>query len=336
MSLTVQTVVLEPSDQYPLFVTAKRYTSPKTVSSESNGITLIMTHATGMHKECWEPVLEALFDSCPGIVEAWSIDAPNHGHAAVLNYHSLLTKFTDIFGWDEYGRALANFLSAGPTRGACVDFASRNLVGLGHSMGAVSMVWLQSTPFPIRFGALILVEPMLNAPGQNIANQVNHFYALTYQRRDVWPSRKAALKDFSSSKGYKSWHPSIISLFVQHAIRDHPAKNFSFGSYDGVSLACDRFHEAACYRGGSELSVTMVGALTNISHTIPVHVIWGEIEDSLSRAAKDALNDESNSNIRFASVSWVPNAGHLVIQNSPSGVATAIQKVIHPPVSAKL
>ena len=41
--------------------------------------------------------------------------------------------------WEEYGRAIGHFLIAGSARGARVDFSKRNLCGIGHSMGAVSL-----------------------------------------------------------------------------------------------------------------------------------------------------------------------------------------------------
>ncbi|KAG8983893.1 hypothetical protein FRB90_005672, partial [Tulasnella sp. 427] len=146
----------------------------------------------------------------------------------------------------------------------------------------------------------------------------------TYQRRDVWPSREAALKDFKSSRGYKNWDPRMIELFVQYALRDHPASRYKVAPWNGVSLACGRWHEAACYRGGSELVNALVPRLAAMSRQIPVSVIFGMIEDSVPLKAKQALADASVSEIQFASVHWVPNAGHLVVQNSPSGVAQAV------------
>lgn len=41
--------------------------------------------------------------------------------------------------WDDYGRAIGQFLQAGTARGAKIDFTKRKLWALGHSMGAVSM-----------------------------------------------------------------------------------------------------------------------------------------------------------------------------------------------------
>lgn len=52
---------------------------------------------------------------------------------------ALLLSFAALVPWEDYGRAVAQFLRAGPARGAKVDFTKRKLWGLGHSMGAVSM-----------------------------------------------------------------------------------------------------------------------------------------------------------------------------------------------------
>jgi hypothetical protein len=40
---------------------------------------------------------------------------------------------------EKYAQAVHHFLSAGPDHGARVDFKTRNLVGIGHSLGSVSM-----------------------------------------------------------------------------------------------------------------------------------------------------------------------------------------------------
>ena len=70
-------------------------------------------------------------------------------------------------------------------------------------------------------------------------------FPATYQRRDVWPSREVALRDFKAAKGYASWDRGVVELFVAHALRPHPAHDFEYGSFKGVVLSCSRFHEAA-------------------------------------------------------------------------------------------
>lgn len=104
MPLDTASFVLEASTDYPYHITAKRYSDPRTQDSyaeDPSAITLILTHATGMHKECWEIVTEHLFDKCFAagstikIRDAWSIDCITHGDAAVLNENILRTSFTE-------------------------------------------------------------------------------------------------------------------------------------------------------------------------------------------------------------------------------------------------
>jgi hypothetical protein len=81
----------------------KRYWVPEFESKDADAATLVLAHATGFHKELWEPVLEELYDqmavssrtnsSVPKIRDAWAIDCPNHGESAVLNEETLSTGY---------------------------------------------------------------------------------------------------------------------------------------------------------------------------------------------------------------------------------------------------
>lgn len=94
MHLNVTSHVLKASDHYPYHLVAKRYTTA--AADDPTAITLILTHATGMHKECWEPILERIFaEPDIKIRGAWTIDSPNHGEAAVLNERRLQTDWID-------------------------------------------------------------------------------------------------------------------------------------------------------------------------------------------------------------------------------------------------
>ena len=46
------------------------------------------------------------------------------------------------------------------------------------------------------------------------AGTVSHLVASAYQRRDVWPSRKAAVKDLKGNSMFGSWTAEQIELFV--------------------------------------------------------------------------------------------------------------------------
>jgi hypothetical protein len=95
MALTFESYIFNPRPRLPLLLTAKRY-QPSSGSDLEDGFTLIFTHGAGFHKEQWEPTIEHLFElqsknpNGPKIREAWSIDAPNHGEAGVLNEQKLL------------------------------------------------------------------------------------------------------------------------------------------------------------------------------------------------------------------------------------------------------
>ena len=164
--------VLQPSSEYPLFITAKRYWIPEFEGNASSpsAQTLIVLHSTSFHKESWEPALEDLFQLASqsgnktNIREAWAIDCPNHGESANLNHRALSDPgfakcmcycsprgvwLSDdlLVSCEKYAQAIRRFISAGLNHGAHVDFQKRNLVGIGHSLGANAMWVLFPTQF---------------------------------------------------------------------------------------------------------------------------------------------------------------------------------------------
>lgn len=91
--LLSESYVFDPRPYYPLVSTVKRFWDP---SWTVDGLTLVFTHGTGFHKEQWEPTIDDLLELIrqqnPNKIkvrEIWTIDAPNHGDAAILNEKSL-------------------------------------------------------------------------------------------------------------------------------------------------------------------------------------------------------------------------------------------------------
>ena len=158
--LIAEAYVCDPRPDYPFLITAKRYTVSSCVPEEPEALTLVLAHGTGYHKEHWEPTLEHIFeyaarDGRVKIRDAWAIDCPNHGDAAVLNERTLLWGYDNCtrtvsllhaacspllmpVSWEEYARSVHLFLS-GLYPGVGVDFAKRKLVGIGHSMGCIAL-----------------------------------------------------------------------------------------------------------------------------------------------------------------------------------------------------
>ncbi|KAF7356271.1 Alpha/beta-hydrolase [Mycena venus] len=138
-ALNIEPFVLDspptPSGK-PLRVAAKRYRSLGKIPQD--GITLLLFHGLGQHKEQWEPALEKLFtlhserSNLPRIREAWALDWQSHGEAAVLNEDALKDdpKSAPL---DLWASAIAGFLKSDLVAG-------HRLVGVGYSSGTVGLM----------------------------------------------------------------------------------------------------------------------------------------------------------------------------------------------------
>jgi len=97
MSLPFQAITLKPDASYPLHILAKRYniSHQETHRKPTGSLTAIVLHATGFHKETWEPTLSVLqrhLDSTKNrtiSLDVWCIECPNHGQSVVLNEEAL-------------------------------------------------------------------------------------------------------------------------------------------------------------------------------------------------------------------------------------------------------
>jgi len=91
--MLVESIICSPTPSYPLHIAAKRYSArhDSGVTGQQSGcdLTLIFLHSTSFPKEIWEPTIEYLLQGQnqwkAQIREAYAIDCPNHGVAAVLN-----------------------------------------------------------------------------------------------------------------------------------------------------------------------------------------------------------------------------------------------------------
>ena len=75
----------------------------------------------------------------------------------------------DVVPWGEYARSVHDFLT-GQGKGIPVDFSSRKLVGIGHSMGAVALYVLSplSTQIPFTHPSSFFPQNPLNNPSPQI------------------------------------------------------------------------------------------------------------------------------------------------------------------------
>lgn len=103
----------------------------------------------------------------------------------------------------------------------------RPLIGIGHSMGGNNLINL-SLMHPRLFTTLILIDPVIQRLPSRIGN-----YApakASANRRDRWPSRKAAEAAFRRSKFYQTWDPRVLELWIKYGLRDLPTYLYPFAT----------------------------------------------------------------------------------------------------------
>ncbi|KAJ2914575.1 hypothetical protein MD484_g5853, partial [Candolleomyces efflorescens] len=299
----METFVFDPRPSYPLLITANRYP----FSENPGGLTLVFAHGTGFHKEQWEPTIEDLkkLDDTGIIREVWSIEAPNHGDSAILNEEVLRLGYTPIFGWEEYTRAIHLFLSGFGKGLEGVDFSKHKLVGVGHSMGAVSLMLLAGHFPQVKFESLICCDLM--CMHERFGGTAKEFLVGgAERRRDTWPSKEEAYKIMKARGTWKTWDERVLRIFVASTAAGRA----------GIKLK-------ACYRDplGSSRAYRLLPSFVKETRT---HLIYGAIDDYLPAEVKEDILRVVGGVDELGSFSRVAGAGHLIPQQNPQGLAERI------------
>jgi len=233
--------------------------------------------------------------------------------------------------WMEYARAIHLILN-GFGKGIDVDFRSRNLVGVGHSMGASAII-LTRTIYPfVSWSSAILVEPMFLHP-KFLEATWKFLLEGAAKRRDVWSSREEADKLFRE-RSFKSWDPRVIDLYVKYGLRELPTSAYP-DQTRGVTLKCTKIQEYATYIE-THGCLSSQRFLSTFCKDVPSHVVFGAIADFNPAENQGFIKEVAGDG--FQTTSIVENAGHLVVQNNPAGMAKVIWNLLSsaPVVRSKL
>ncbi|PAV21569.1 alpha beta-hydrolase [Pyrrhoderma noxium] len=340
INLRSETLSVKSSPSFNLTVLAKRYTPelPYTLSDDPKALSLIFCHAQGFFKEVWEPVIQRLLlhvnessevKDVLKIKEIYSIESPNHGESATLNEEALDKYYLDSWTVRDYTRAVNAFLTTGLENRANTDFTKRKLIGIGHSMGAAALVMLVKMAPQLSFEQFVFVEAAVSRP--DIPQRFQMQSALTYlawTRRDVWTSPESAINDFKSNPVFSSWDPRIFDLYMQYALRVHPAAKYPKPyQFKGITTALTKRQEAAAARD-EEL---IYGALTEyaeLTRQFPVHVIFGDTPD-ISPVELQKVHSDPELGCYPRSISYIHGVGHLAIQQAPDATADKIFDILY-------
>ncbi|KZT41903.1 hypothetical protein SISSUDRAFT_1030854 [Sistotremastrum suecicum HHB10207 ss-3] len=318
MSWHCETYVVDSRPSYHYRVMGNRYT-PKVPRDNSQSrvgkdkhISLIFLHATSMFKECFEPVIDLLFTGyssrsgkSPVIDEVWSIECPNHGYSAVLNADDIRIHNPETWQTHEYADAAYAFLRGRP---GGHDLPKKNLVIIGHSMGAFMMPYLTQREPKIEFDAIILCDPIISPRCREMDIIEKVWVKSTFSHRDTWTSRVEAREYLDRYKVWKIWTSDIKDLFVGGEMPDsHPLGG-------AVKLAFSKEHEISTYRT-SVADDTAHNELASLyASNTPVHLVYdmnphpivGKVQGTLHRC--HGFEPTSAQPIR---------SGHMFFQTNP-------------------
>ncbi|TDL19490.1 alpha/beta-hydrolase [Rickenella mellea] len=306
-------------------------------------ITLLLTHPTGLPKEIWEPFIQYLThtlqsressDVC--IAEIWSIEAVQHGDAALLNEGRL----GDLHDWQDLSRDILNFLlhylpeisSHSPsiqypanlervsdeiaTKRRTAGFTNRTLVAIGHSLGGCT-VTQAALAYPSLFSSLILVDPAITAPWIDRTQHVKTIVLGAIRRRSVWNSRDEAHRSFAAIPFFGEWDPKVLDAYVEHGlVRDDATGKFVLKTpprQEGICFAearvgCEVFELLPTLHPHIEIRWILAG-----KHLYPdVTGDWSTTAELVWRRPENASNV------------GMPSSGHLVVQEAPADLAVHV------------
>ncbi|MEN8159956.1 MAG: alpha/beta hydrolase [Myxococcota bacterium] len=184
-----------------------------------HGPSLLLVHATGFHARCWDPVIRRL-----GARHVIAVDQRGHGRS-----EKVPIRHWDVFGQDLVGLARALGL--------------REVVGVGHSMGAHALVDAAAAyPDPLR--RLVIIDPVIASPdeygvgGWTVTMPGGEPHP-TAKRKRHFASPEAMIERFRDRAPY--------AVFTEEALRAYCTHGLLPVEGGGYELACPPELEASVY-----------------------------------------------------------------------------------------
>ncbi|KAI9839928.1 MAG: hypothetical protein M1819_000120 [Sarea resinae] len=201
------------SQEEVLHLAVKQYRPLDNTNPKPGDVTIIGAHANGFPKELYEPLWDEILhrssDCGIRIRNIWIADVSNQGASGVMNEDEL----GNDPSWGDHPRDLLLMINH------FRDQMPRPLVGMGHSMGSVHLVFL-SLLHPRLFSTLILMDPVIQ-PATDDPSPFPPTRTSTF-RRDIWPSRIAATEAVNNNKFYQKWDDRVRERWLDYGLRDLP------------------------------------------------------------------------------------------------------------------
>lgn len=196
----------------------------------------------------------------------------------------------------------------------------RKVIGLGHSLGAVS-TFLASFKRPELFEQVILLDPPLIMGKASFLFQIAKTFLpkqldqmtpahLSAKRRDHWDSREQAYELLRSKNLYQKFDEACFQAYIDYALIEDPVRG-------GVTLTIPRDKEVAIFRSGPSY-----WWLPHAQPKIPVYMVVGKESPFLTQKFPQMAQK------KFGIPFTVTEGGHMFPLEHPVKTVDLIKQLI--------
>jgi pimeloyl-ACP methyl ester carboxylesterase len=263
---------------------------------------LLFGHANGMAAGSYGPFLRLL----AARARVWAYDARGHGGSTWPD-----GPLDEIFAVDR----MAGDLEA-VTRAVAARAGAARIACVGHSLGAASALRLAARREAPRWSALVAIEPPVSPPPASacwpeaMAKQAQHV-AGAARRRTHWPSPEALGERLAGSGMFARFDRAMLEAHCRATLR--PAAE------GGWRLCCPPAVESFIFASHAEADTW--ARLPAVEDRVAL--IGGDPATPDNDWISGAL-PEMASQMRHASLTTVPGAGHLLVSEMPARCATLV------------
>ncbi|KAL7420780.1 hypothetical protein Q5752_004732 [Cryptotrichosporon argae] len=334
-SLVTGTAKPTPAPLQPLFMAAERWQRTECGANPTGtGITLVVTHGSGLIKEHGHEYLRKALSSVPTrgfgtgsrgatrpsppdavrVDDVWFLDDPRVGCSVDLNAGRLGAAFSVL----DAARDVANFVGhvmPGPGKrvGKALGWhdapSSRKVVGVAHSYSGSVLVTAAAID-PGIMSALFLIEPTITSRPEDAKTSRDMCYGAA-MRKQRFSSVEAA-SEALGPKLLESWHPTNQSLFLSHGLVPAPTE----AEPDAVELATPSWAEQSIFADYSALKCASeaFGELH-----IPVGILQGD---------RGIMTGETSEQLQKRAYHERIQGNHYLPQIDPDKVGDAVARFI--------
>ena len=176
------------------------------------GSPLLISHATGFHGRCYQPMADALAD----VARCVAFDYRGHGDTA-----QSVQQLAGVIDWQRYGddaEVIATWLA---------EQAGEPIVAFGHSLGGACLL-MAAHRNPALFRCIVAFEPIVFPPIEYPADKVegdeleSPMIAAARRRRSSFLSFEEAIANFSSKPPLNALTSDALDAYVRHGFEQEP------------------------------------------------------------------------------------------------------------------